>query len=390
MKSIRELWALDEVIQKIADQIQVIEEKRNSFASIIREERQNLNLHENIPLAQKYLCDARLAQAVKPIDLTGLRVGGVDGGLLKKTLRGIELVITRACATIFEFTPSNRVSAIYFPEKSTPPIVKAELNPISWREADVSASLERLRAELELAIRVQDHHPVELLLLDGSLQPHVSDRPSSQSVFSVKYERIAALFDELFEKTRETGTLLAGVVKDSRSQRFIRILGEILPHLIKQHAGLKPLLRMDYRSILRTSYDTDFFFRTLDVGERSPIIRLNELNLEDSSQVDAEDIRNSQNLVCIYMRTAQFDYPLRIEIFTGSFDPARIVEKVCAMLFPMSSDNEGFAFPTVLIDADSQARLIERDLDFLFTQLANRIGYPQSMLKLRRERMPFH
>ncbi|MFW9935139.1 MAG: DNA double-strand break repair nuclease NurA [Candidatus Thorarchaeota archaeon] len=390
MKTIRELWALDETIQKIADQIQVIEEKRNSFASIIRGERQRLNLHENIPLAQQYLCDAQLAQTVKPIDLTGLRVGGVDGGLLKKTLRGIELVITRACATIFEFTPSNRVSAIYFPEKSTPPTVKAELNPISWREAEVSASLERLRAELELAIRVQDHHPVELLLLDGSLMPHISDRPSNQSVFSAKYERITALFDELYEKTRETGTLLAGVVKDSRSQRFIKIFGEILPHLIKQHAGLKSLLQMDYRTILRTSYDTDFFFRTLDVGERSPIMRLNGENFDDSHEVDAEAVLNNRKLVCIYLRTAQFDYPLRIEIFTGSFDPARIVEKVSSILLPMSSENEGFALPTVLIDADSQARLIERDLDFLFTQLANRIGYPQSLLKLRRERMPFH
>ncbi len=390
MKTIRELWALDETIQKIADKIQVIEEKRNSFASIIRGERQRLNLHENIPLAQQYLCDAQLAQTVKPIDLTGLRVGGVDGGLLKKTLRGIELVITRACATIFEFTPSNRVSAIYFPEKSTPPTVKAELNPISWREAEVSASLERLRAELELAIRVQDHHPVELLLLDGSLRPHISDRPSNQSVFSAKYERITALFDELYEKTRETGTLLAGVVKDSRSQRFIKIFGEILPHLIKQHAGLKSLLQMDYRTILRTSYDTDFFFRTLDVGERSPIMRLNGEKFDDSLEVDAEDVLNNRNLVCIYLRTAQFDYPLRIEIFTGSFDPARIVEKVSSILLPMSSENEGFALPTVLIDADSQARLIERDLDFLFTQLANRIGYPQSLLKLRRERMPFH
>ncbi|MFX1564560.1 MAG: DNA double-strand break repair nuclease NurA [Promethearchaeota archaeon] len=390
MKSIKELWALDEAIQRIADQIQIIEEKRNSFASILREERLHLNLHENIPIAKKYLFDDRLAHVIKPIDLTGLRVGGVDGGLLKKTLRGIELVITRACATIFEFTPSNRVSVIYFPEKSTLPTVKAELNPISWREADVNASLERLRAELELAIRVQDHHPVELLLLDGSLRPHISDRPSNQSVFSAKYERIAALFDELYEKTRETGTLLAGVVKDSRSQRFIKILGEILPHLIKQHDGLKSLLRMDYRSILRTSYDTDLFFRILEVGERSPIIRLNELNLDDSSLVDAEHAPNNRNLVCIYLRTAQFDYPLRIEIFTGSFDPARIVEKVSAMLFPMSSNNEGFALPTVLIDADSQARLIEHDLDFLFTQLANRIGYPQSILKLRRERMPFH
>ena len=390
MKTIQELWALDEEIQKIADQIKALEEKRNSFASILRAKRHTLNLHSDLPLARRYLIDDQLAQPVKPTKLKGLRVGGVDGGLLKKTLRGIELVITRACATVFEYTPSDRVSVIYFPEKSTPPKVKVELNPISWREAEVSASLERLKAELELAIRVQDHHQVELLLLDGSLRPHISDRPSNQSVFSSKYEKITALYEQLFEKAQETGTLLAGVVKDSRSQRFIRILGEILPHLINRYPSLKPLLQMDYRSILRTAYDTDLFFRILDVGERSPILRLNDLSADQPDNPMSENEQSRTNLVCVYLRTARFDYPLRIEIFTGSYDPNRIVEKVSAMLLPMSSENQGFALPTVLIDADSQARLIERDLDFLFSQLATRIGYPDSLLKLRRERMPFH
>lgn len=390
MRTIRELWALDEEIQKIADQIRALEEKRNSFTSILRNERQSMDLHKELPLAQEYLVDKKLAEPVKATELKGLRVGGVDGGLLKKTLRGIELVITRANATIFEYTPSNRVSAIYFPEKTSAPTVKVELNPVSWREAEVSASLERLKAEIELAIRVQDHHPVELLLVDGSLRPHISDRPASKSMFSRKYEHITALYEKLFEKSQETGTLLAGVVKDSRSQRFVNILGEILPHLIERYPALRPLLQMDYRSILRTSYDTDLFFRILDVGERSPILRLTNSNNGLTLDSKSQDSKNNLNIVCVYLRTAQFDYPLRIEIFTGPNDPNRIVEKVVAMLLPMSSDNEGFALPTVLIDADTQARLIERDLDFLFTQLANRIGYPESLLKLRRERMPFH
>ncbi len=390
MKAIRELWVLDEEIQKIAEQINTLEEKRNAFASILQANRHSLNLHDNLPLAKKYLVDNQLARQVKPTGLQGLRVGGVDGGLLKKTLRGIELVITRACATIFEYTPSNRVSVTYFPEKSIAPKIKAELNPISWREADVSASLERVKAELELAIRVQDHHPVELLLLDGSLRPHISDRPASNSSFSPKYKQIKQLYETLFEKTQETGTLLAGVVKDSRSQRFVRILGEILPHLISRYPVLKPLLQMDYRSILQTCYDSDLFFRILNVGERSPILQLNEVNKDQTSEPLTKSFQDNKNLVCIYLRTAKFDYPLRIEVFSGSHDSVRVVEKVSAMLLPMSSDNEGFALPTVLIDADSQARLIERDLDFLFSQLANRIGYPESMLKLRRERMPFH
>ena len=387
MKTIRELWALDAEIQRIAEQIQVFEEKRAAFASVLHDQRLGLDLLTDIPLAQKTLIDSPLALSVKPTSLSGLRVCGIDGGLLKKTLRGIELVITRAVATVFEYTPSNRVSVIYFPEKTTPPMVKAELTPVSWREAELSASLERLKAELELAIRVQDHHPSELLLLDGSLRPHISDRPASQSVFSSKYQKIAKLFEQLYEKSKETGTLLAGVVKDSRSQRFVRVLGEILPHLISQYPGLESLLKMDYRSVLNMSYDTDFFYRVLEVGERSPILRIGGMN----NSVDAgKQPSKETNLVCFYLRTVEYDYPLRIEVYTGNSNPARIVEKISAMLLPMASDNEQFALPTVLIDADSQSRLIERDLDFLFTQLSNRIGYPHSLLKLRRERMPFH
>jgi hypothetical protein len=388
MKTIRELWALDAEIQKIAEQIQVFEEKRTAFALVLHAQRHDLDLLTDIPLAQKALIESLLALRVKPTSLSGLRVCGIDGGLLKKTLRGIELVITRAVATVFEYTPSNRVSVIYFPEKTTPPMVKAELTPVSWREAELSASLERLKAELELAIRVQDHHPSELLLLDGSLRPHISDRPASQSVFSSKYQKITKLFEQLYEKSKETGTLLAGVVKDSRSQRFIRVLGEILPHLISRYPELESLLKLDYRSVLNISYDTDFFYRVLEVGERSPILRIDGMNnksMEASKQPPKET-----NLVCFYLRTVEYDYPLRIEVYTGNSNPARTVEKISAMLLPMASDNEQFALPTVLIDADSQSRLIERDLDFLFTQLSNRIGYPHSLLKLRRERMPFH
>lgn len=385
MKYIRELWALDEKIQQIADEIHALEEKRETFAKILRSERRQLDLRADLPLAQRYLYEEELAHPVESTKLSGLRVCGIDGGLLKKTLRGIELVITRAIATIFEYTPAGQVAVEYFPQHTIPPSLKAELTPISYHEAEVNASLERTKAELELAIRVQDHHSSELLLLDGSLSPHISDRPPKQSLLSAKYQEISRLYQKLYEKTEETGTLLAGIVKDSRSNRFVRILGELMPHIIRRYPSLQSLLDLDYRSILKLSYDTDFFFRILEVGERSPIFRL--INSNKQKNLDPE---KEQKLVSFYLQTAKYDYPLRVEVFTGNYDPIRIVKKVSAMLVPISSDNEEFALPSVLIDADSQARLIERDLEFLFKQLANRIGYPQSLLKLRRERMPFH
>ncbi|MFX1343166.1 MAG: hypothetical protein ACFFAL_10810, partial [Promethearchaeota archaeon] len=83
MKTIRELWALDETLEKIVQQIQILEEKRNSFASILRSERHKIDLLTDLPLAQRYIVDNNLASQVTPTELSGLRVCGVDGGLLK-------------------------------------------------------------------------------------------------------------------------------------------------------------------------------------------------------------------------------------------------------------------------------------------------------------------
>ena len=389
MTGIREVWPLDSALEKIAEQVKAMEERRNGFAAILRAVRLELDLRTQLPLAQQHIIEDRLAVRVKPTRLTGLRVCGVDGGLLRKSLRGIELVVTRAHATIFEYPTSGRVSVEYFPHESAPPIVKADLDPISWHEAEVSSSLERLKAELQVAINVQDHHTSELLLLDGSLSPQISDRPGRDSSFGAKYHEIQSLYNDLYRKAEETGTLLAGVVKDSRSNHFVKLLGELLPHLIRQSPRLAKLLELDYRSVLRSSYDTDFFFRVLEVGERSVAFRLQQAQF-DKGEANNEPTRKNGNIVCFYFRTAKYDHPFRVEVFTGSHNPLSVVNKVSAILMPMSSNNEEFGLPAVLIDADSHARLIERDLEFLYTQLAQRIGLPASMLKLRRDRMPFN
>ena len=284
MRHIQELWALDEVLDKLAAEIQSLEEKRTAFASVLRMIRLQLDLRLDLPLAQDYLIDQSLATPVEPTELGGLRVCGVDGGLLKKSLRGFDLVITRASSTIFEYAPSGRVLAEYYPQQKTTPIVKADFYPKSWYEAEVNASLERIRTELELALKIIDHHPIDLLILDGTLTPHISDRPSTNSPLSTKYHEIKTLQSQLYEQTKEKAILLAGIVKDSRSNRFVKLLGELMPHLIKKYPELKPLLQMDYRFVVNSSYDTDLFFRILDVGERSAIFRFKNQGGKSNAQ----------------------------------------------------------------------------------------------------------
>jgi hypothetical protein len=387
LRPISGVWALDEMLEKIAKQVQLMEEQRGTFANVFKTSRYQLDLCESLPLGQKYLVEGSLAKRVIATELKGLRVCGIDGGLLKKPLRGVDLVITRACATIFDYNTSGAVSAEYFPSRTTSPIIKAEMRPISWREVEVNASLERTKAELQLALKVLDQHPLDLLLVDGSLLPSIGDRLALNSNISTKYDEVNVLYKELYQKAEKTGTLLAGVVKDSRSVRFMKILSELLPHLIRREKALSSLLKINYREIVKASYDTDFFYRVLEVGERSCIFRLTS---DNSNQTNNSVQTKPNSIIGFYLRPVKFDYPLRVEVHVGKYDPVRITERVCAMLLPMSSNNEELALPAVLIETDSRARFLERDLDFLFNQFAQRLGLPRGLLKLRRERMPFH
>ncbi|MFX1473925.1 MAG: DNA double-strand break repair nuclease NurA [Promethearchaeota archaeon] len=388
MSRIRSPWELDNVLQKIADQVHNLEEKRSAFTSVLHATRFELDLLTELPLAHKNLLESQLASKVASLDLGGLRICGVDGGLLKKSLRGLELVISRAIATIFEYDPSGRVSAKYWPEQGALPRVKANLYPISRREAEISASLERVKDELQIAIQVQDRHPSELLLLDGSILPQITDQPSPRSTLVAKHKKIRSLYNDLYTKVEETGTLLAGIVKDSRSNRFMNLLGELLPHLMQRYPQLSALQDCDYRSALKSIYDSEFFFRVLEPGERSCIFRLEEGSLSELKARAKRQPTSKRTFVGFFTRTAKYDYPLRVEVLVPKhFNPKEVVTKVSSML---SSDTDTFALPTVLIEADSQARLAERDMDFIFTQLAHRIGHPANFMKQRRERMPFH
>jgi hypothetical protein len=385
LSRIKSPWELDEVLQRIADQVHKLEEKRSAFTSVLHAARFELDLLTGLPLAQKTLLETQLASKVGPLDLGGLRICGIDGGLLKKSLRGLELVISRAIATIFEYDPSGRVLAKYWPYQGALPRVKANLYPISRREAEISASLERVKDELQVAIKVQDRHPSELLLLDGSILPQIIDRPSRRSALAATHKHIRSLYEELYTKVEETGTLLAGIVKDSRSNRFMNLLGDLLPHLIQQYPQLSGLHDCDYRSALKSIYDSEFFFRVLEPGERSCIFHLEEVTLGTRTK---RQPKSKRAFVGFFTRTAKYDYPLRVEVLVPKhFNPQEVVTKVSSML---SSDTDTFALPTVLIEADSQARLAERDMDFIFTQLAQRIGHPADFMKQRRERMPFH
>jgi hypothetical protein len=196
------------------------------------------------------------------------------------------------------------------------------------------------------------------------------------------------LYEKLYEKCEEHGTLLVGVVEDSRSTRFAQILSEILPSFIKKYPELFKLLQIDYRGIIQQIKDTDLLYRVLKTQERTSCYQLIPSNAKKSISRIAPHWR--KNIYAFYLKSVEYDQPTRIEFLNPEhLNPAEAADKISSVLYPLSSHHAAYGIPSVLIEADARAKLKDWDLDLIYAQLIEKVGHSPSLLRLRRERRPF-
>jgi len=193
----------------------------------------------------------------------------------------------------------------------------------------------------------------------------------------------------LYEKSMETNTILAGVIEDSRSTRFMQIINRILPHMIYKYPELRDLLNFDYRQVLRLMRDSDFLFRFLDVGERTLTFQYSENPYEHPILKDLKDRGWKQPIAVFYLKTVEFDIPLRIEYLTSKFNPITLANRLASIIYPLSSYHPEYATPSVIVEADARSRLLESDLEIVYDSLVHAMGITPSLLRLRRDRRPF-
>jgi len=93
------------------------------------------------------------------------------------------------------------------------------------------------------------------------------------------------------------------------------------------------------------------------------------------------------NFYSFYIKTADFDRPLRVD-FVSNKDQKSMANKISEILM-QTSGHAGYGLPAVLIEADQRAKLSLRDLDLFYLDLLNRVGNVSSLFKLRRENRPF-
>ncbi|MFH1448334.1 MAG: DNA double-strand break repair nuclease NurA [Candidatus Micrarchaeota archaeon] len=311
--------------------------------------------------------DALERNLVRKVKTKGVNatVGAVDGGLLAQEFHGIDLVLARAVAVLFEYKDSKLVSHRYHPG----PIVSPDVDALSYLETHEFMwykSLFRLKKELDIATEAIEKFKPEYMFLDGSIVPQISDKPSEDSEIRGLYDDIIKRYKELYKCADISGCCLVGIIKDSRGKRFIEILRK---HLEEGQLG--------------RTHDTGFLNFLLRSGERTFTFRYSSSVKEHQVLKDLNDW--SSRVDAFYLKAIEGDRPLRVEFIEGekSFD------EIASIVFDLSRISKNYAYPAVLIEADMRAALDRGELDRVYGELVAKTGLRSSTMKLRRDSRPF-
>ncbi|MEM2282264.1 MAG: DNA double-strand break repair nuclease NurA [Candidatus Hadarchaeales archaeon] len=349
---------LDRALEEVLLRIRETEQKRKEIASLL------LPLKEQ-PLPQELAGEAlenSFILKVRRIEKLESRIAAVDSGFLGEELHTLDLMMVRAVAVIFQYDGGTELEGVeYYPNPVPSAKLLCSMEPMDSFEFETLTSIERLSAELRMAIETARKYRPDLLLLDGSLLPRYFDPANLRGEVAAKLHALLQQYRELYSLCAETGVMLAGVVKDCRSNYLLKSLLRVLPRL-----GIK--FSPEDEEFLKHLRDTVFLDSLLSVGERT-------FSFKCSDEFP---------LYAFYLKSVPEDRPLRIEFLGGAGTAVRVAE----LVYAISAHHPSFAVPAPLVEADLRAHLFKEELELVHETLVDRMGFT-SLLDLRRERRPF-
>jgi len=381
---------LDKMLSKLVEEIEHIEVTKTRFGEVLRNVKKRIDLSK-FPAVASNIIDMQLTTKIKPTTLSGLRIVGVDGGLVRKRFRSMDLILTKSIAVIFHFGPEEGPTVDFFPEAFPELKIRPLMLTLSSVEIDQLASLERIAAELRVTLSVLEEFRPYLILFDGSLFYHPRDRPQSGSIVYEKFQEVLALYKQLYTKARKKQSILVGIVKDSRSTRVATTMGEILPHIIRKPEIFKMMQGVDYRWLLGISRDCDILDTFLEEGERSFVFRYSS-ELQHSTNNPSEDIFSWASSIWVtYLKTARDDLPLRIEFLSDDEDDidTQKIDAALSAILPLSSQHPEYGIPTPILEADARAKITVNETRLVIDRLMALSGLTYISLEKRRSRNPF-
>ncbi len=377
---------IDEALRILVKQISHIENTKRGFAHAIRQILPAINLSKFPSLASDFL-EPSLVSTVSPTNLAGLRIAGVDGGLIKKRYQSLDLIMKRAVGVVFSFQAEEGPEVDFYPSPFPNPVVKPIITTLPSNELDQIASLERLLSELRTTIGIIDEYHTDIILLDGSLLFHPHDRPSKETLANEKFQEVLALYKQIYNKVSKGTTTLVGVVKDSRSRKFAAMLGEVLPHILRKPQNFEKMKDIDYRWLLNILRDCDILGSFLQAGERSCIFRHSPES--NNHTVEKSLSKWTSSIMVTYLKTVSNDLPVRFEILSNPDEAIAVMDKALAAILPISSLHQEYGLPTPIVEADTRARISKHEADMVVDRLMALSGLAYATLERRRSRNPF-
>ena len=381
---------LDKLLSQLVKEIERIEVTKNRFGEVLQKIKDKINLAK-FPAIASGIVEEVLVKKVKPTRLSGLRIAGIDGGLVRRRFRSMDLILIRGIAVIFQFGPEEGPNVEFYPDPFPEPQIRPMMLTLSGAELDQLASLERVAAELRVTLAVLDNYHTNLILVDGSIFYHPRDRPQIGSVVYEKFQEVLSLYKKLYNNARKKGTTLVGIVKDSRSSRVTNILGDVLPHVMRDPVIFEMMQGVDYRWLLKISRDCDILDTFLDEGERSFLFRYSS-ELQSASNSLPDDLANWASSIWVtYLKTARDDLPLRIEILTDNNSESDVlkIDKALAAILPLSWQHPEYGIPTPILEADTRAKITANETNMVIDRLMALSGLTYTTLEKRRSRNPF-
>ncbi len=379
---------LDKILSQLVEEIERTETTRRSFGSVINRIKKDIDL-ASFPAIASNVPERTFTKKLSHTSLAGLRIAGVDGGLVRKKFGSIDLILTRGIAVVFEFRSGDGPEVDFFPDPFPLPDVQPVRLSLSNSELDQLASLERVASELRVALNVLNHFDTDLILMDGSLLYHPRDRPSNTSPVYEKFEEVMALYRQLYNKSIKSKTTLVGVVKDSRSTRLVNILGDILPHIIRQPLVFEMMQGIDYRWLLRVSRDCDLLDTFLEEGERTFAFNYSMEITQATNALDDDILSWATQIWITYLKTAREDVPLRIEILADRQSCVEKLDRAIQAILPLACGHPEYGVPTPIVEADVRARISSHESQLIIDRLMALTGLTLTSIEKRRSRNPF-
>lgn len=248
-----------QTVDEIAARLKDFEQKRELLAQCFRQTDSTGITHFRLPIS--------------PIQLSEIKICGVDGGFLKKEYHGAGLILRRAVAVCFEYTEGRLSDVKYHPGKKPfpePIAIGPEFSNVDFNQL---ANLLREEVELKTCIEAVAQFKPNVLIRDGSIVLHPSSMPEKNSAAHETYRRVIELAKELYRTCEENNILLVGAVEDSKGKRYCNIITqEAVPALLKANITVDILKKItDCKDVLENTTDTLFLYNLLNVGERTAV-----------------------------------------------------------------------------------------------------------------------